>query len=98
MIPSPAMGYAKRKPLTGNPYERFDEEGMAARPSLYSTSMSHGGTGSGQSQPYGEHSVTALGYSDYDEDYVFIHDTWDEQTHTIAFGNWWAAMATWVRP
>ena len=61
-------------------------------------SMSHGGTGSGQSQPYGEHSVTALGYSDYDEDYVFIHDTWDEHTHTIAYGNWWAAMATWVRP
>lgn len=30
---------------------------------------------------------------------IFIHDTGDEDgTHTIAFGNWWAAMATWVRP
>jgi hypothetical protein len=38
MNPSPRMGYAKRKPLTGNPYERFDEEAEAVRPLLYSTS------------------------------------------------------------
>ena len=77
-------------------WNEVKDEVDASKP--FVISMSYGGTGSGQSQPYGEHSVTALGYSDYDEDYVFIHDTWDEQTHTIAFGNWWAAMATWVRP
>jgi len=62
-------------------------------------SMSNGGTGSGYTTPYGDHSVTCVGYSDYDEDYIFIHDTWDEDSHHyIAYGNWWAAMATWVRP
>jgi len=62
-------------------------------------SMSFGGTGNGQPKPYGHHSVTCIGYSDYDEDYVFIHDTWDkDEHHYIAYGNWLAAMATWVRP
>jgi hypothetical protein len=37
MNPSPGMGYAKRKPLIGNPYEWFDEEAEAVRPLLYST-------------------------------------------------------------
>ncbi|WP_135605144.1 C39 family peptidase [Methanococcoides sp. NM1] len=61
--------------------------------------MLQGGTGSGYSQPYGDHRVTCIGYSDGTEDYVFIHDTWDtENHHYIAFGNWWGAMATWVRP
>ena len=32
------------------------------------------------------------------KDYVDIHDTWDEQTHSIAYGNWWHARATWVIP
>ena len=45
---------------------------------------------------YGNHSVTGRGYSDYDEDYVFIQDTWDENTHTIAYGNWYWADMTWV--
>ncbi|HEY9206135.1 MAG TPA: hypothetical protein VIO58_09450 [Candidatus Methanoperedens sp.] len=35
--PSPAMGYARRKPNTGNRSVRFDEEGMAEKPFLYST-------------------------------------------------------------
>ena len=34
--PFPEMGLSKRKPLTGNLYERFDEEGEAVRPLLYS--------------------------------------------------------------
>ncbi|MBC2700567.1 MAG: hypothetical protein HF976_03990 [ANME-2 cluster archaeon] len=34
--PSPAMGLSKRKPLTRNLYELFDEEGEAVRPLLYS--------------------------------------------------------------
>ena len=33
------MGLSKRKPLTGNPYERFDEEGEAVRPLFYSTNV-----------------------------------------------------------
>ncbi len=37
ITPSPAMGYARRKPYTGNWFVRFDEEGMAAMPFLYST-------------------------------------------------------------
>jgi len=65
-------------------------------------SMNDGGTGSGRTEPYGDHSVAALGYSDnniYGEKYVFIYDTWDNNTntHTIAFGNWFGAMATWLR-
>ena len=47
---------------------------------------------------YGDHGVTGLGYSDYDEDYVFIHDTYDESTHTIAYGSWTSADITWVMP
>jgi hypothetical protein len=31
------MGLSKRKPLTGNLYERFDEEEEAVRPLLYSS-------------------------------------------------------------
>ena len=75
---------------------KLKDEVDANRP--FVLNMLQGGTGSGHSQPYGDHSVTGLGYSDYDEDYVFIHDTWDEHTHTIAYGNWWAATTTWVRP
>jgi len=61
-------------------------------------SMTYGGTGSGYTQEYGMHSVTCMGYSDSTEDYVFIHDTWDENTHHLAFGDWVAAMGTWVVP
>jgi len=68
----------------------------AGRP--FMINMGDGGIGSGHTEPYGDHSVTCVGYSDYDEDYVFIHDTWDENTHNLAFGNWNTAMATWVRP
>jgi len=61
--------------------------------------MLQGGIGSGHSQPYGNHAVTGLGYSDYDEDYVFIHDTWDEHTHTILYDNWGSGTKmTWVMP
>ncbi|RNI15839.1 hypothetical protein EFE42_00960 [Methanohalophilus sp. RSK] len=61
-------------------------------------SVFDGGVGSGHSKPYNNHSVTCIGYSDYTEDYVFIHDTWDENTHHIAFDNWDRAHATWVIP
>jgi len=61
--------------------------------------MLQGGTGSGHSQSYGDHSVTCRGYYDSDENWVFIYDTWDDTgSHTLAYGNWWLAMATWVVP
>jgi hypothetical protein len=76
---------------------KLKDEVDANRP--FVLNMLHGGTGSGHSQPYGDHSVTGLGYSDCDEDYVFIHDTWDDESHHyIAYGDWWAATTTWVRP
>ena len=77
-------------------WSEIKDEVDADRP--FVISMLRGGTGSGHSQPYGEHSVTCVGYDDYDEDYVVIHDTWDTQVHTLAYGNWWMAMATWVMP
>lgn len=61
--------------------------------------MLQGGTGSGHDKPYGDHSVTCRGYYDSDENWVFIYDTWDDTgSHTLAYGNWWMAMATWVMP
>lgn len=78
-------------------WNEVKDEVDASKP--FVISMSYGGTGSGHSKPYGKHSVTCVGYSDSNEDYVFIHDTWDEDGHHyIAYGNWLAAMATWVRP
>jgi len=64
-------------------------------------SMLHGGTAVGNSQAYNEHSVTCMGYSDGDgnNDYLLLHDTWDNTTtRYLAYGSWWGAMATWVRP
>ncbi len=62
-------------------------------------SMTYGGTGSGHDQAYGMHSVTCMGYSDGTEDYVFLHDTWDDTNeHYLVFGDWVAAMGTWVIP
>ncbi len=62
-------------------------------------SMLNGGTGNGYTQPYGEHSVTCIGYYDGNQDYVYLHDTWDtSNVHYLAFGSWTGAMATWVRP
>jgi hypothetical protein len=62
-------------------------------------SIFHGGTGSGYSQPYGDHSVTCAGYSEFSTPFVNVWDTWDiYSTHYIAYGNWWGAMSTWVNP
>lgn len=69
----------------------------AARP--FVLSMLDGGTGSGYTQPYNDHSVTCVGYSEGTTDYLFLHDTWDDENHHyITFGNWRDATATWVRP
>jgi hypothetical protein len=77
----------------------FDEvksEVDAQRP--FVISMWSGGTPIGGESAYGDHSVACVGYHDYTEDWVSIHDTWDTQIHNIVYGNWLGAMATWVRP
>ena len=62
-------------------------------------SMQDGGIGSGYTNPYNNHSVACVGYSEGTTDYLFLHDTWDdEHHHYITFGNWDDATATWVRP
>jgi hypothetical protein len=72
----------------------------AVRP--FVLSMENGGVGSGypSTSPYGNHSVTCIGYYDgTTTDTLFIHDTWDtSQSHGITFGSWDHARATWVRP
>lgn len=57
-------------------------------------------TWSGNTEPYGNHTVTCIGYSDgTTTDTLFIHDTWDGHLyHGITFGNWGSVVATWVRP
>ena len=63
--------------------------------------MWHGGTGSGHSTPYGDHSVAVVGYAidiNTNEKFLLLHDTWDYSVHYLAFGDWWGAMATWIRP
>lgn len=61
-------------------------------------SMQGGGAGSGHTNPYGEHAVTCVGYTDTSTtDYLFIHDTWDTNIHYITYKNWDSANATWVR-
>ncbi|MDY0386761.1 MAG: C39 family peptidase [Methanolobus sp.] len=61
--------------------------------------MHEGRVGSGYTNPYGNHSVTCVGYSNSVTDYLFLHDGWDDDNHHyITFGNWDWAVATWVRP
>jgi hypothetical protein len=71
-------------------WNRVKEEVDASRPFVLILQQGVG---------YGDHSVTGLGYSDYDEDYVFIHDTYDESTHTILYGSWdQGTKMVWVMP
>ncbi len=49
-------------------WSEVKDEVDASRP--FVISMLRGGTGSDWDKPYGEHSVTCVGYDDYDEDYV----------------------------
>ncbi|MDK2826091.1 MAG: hypothetical protein PWQ63_1815 [Methanolobus sp.] len=61
--------------------------------------MHEGLVGSGNTNPYGNHSVTCIGYSHSVTDYLFLHDGWDlENHHYITFGSWEWAVVTWVRP
>lgn len=67
----------------------FDEvkgEVDAQRP--FVLSLWGGGMPIGGDRPYGDHSVACVGYHDYTEDWVPIHDTWDTQIHNVVYGNW----------
>jgi hypothetical protein len=64
-------------------------------------SMVGGQTGSGRSSPYGNHSVTCVGFTNVGVTtvYVWLHDGWSGSSpHYITFGSWNTATATWVRP
>ncbi|AKJ39455.1 C39 family peptidase [Methanosarcina barkeri] len=61
-------------------------------------SMYDGGVGSGNSNRYGDHAVTCMGYKKMGSRvYVYIHDGWDTKIHYITFGNWDDVVATRVR-
>lgn len=49
--------------------------------------MDDAGSAWDNSQDYNDHSVTVVGY-DYDGDVMIIHDTWDDETHYLTWGNW----------
>jgi len=80
-------------------WDDVTKEISAGRP--FVLSMWHGGTGSGWSNPYGDHSVTCVGYAvniNTGEKFLLLHDTWDYDNHYLAWGDWWAISATWVKP
>jgi hypothetical protein len=58
----------------------------------------------GKPTAYGYHSVTGVGYVRGVQNYITIHDTWNNPPNyplssdrLIANGNWAAAMTDWVR-
>lgn len=64
-------------------------------------SMIYGGTGSGRSTDYNNHSVACVGYTQTGATtgYAWLHDGWSGSSpHYITFGSWDSAAATWVRP
>lgn len=68
----------------------------ASRP--FVLSMYNGGTGAGRSTPYGDHSVTCIGYMDSTPQLLKIYDTWEGSTyHWLQYNNWGWAMNTYVR-
>lgn len=70
---------------------------VANRP--FVISMLAGGTGAGRSTPYGQHSVTCIGYMDSVPQLVKIYDTWEGNNyHWLQYGNWGWAMNTYTRP
>ncbi|MDY0129615.1 MAG: C39 family peptidase, partial [Methanosarcina vacuolata] len=77
-------------------WAEIKNEVYAGRP--FVLSMLNGGTGNGHNKAYNHHSVTCMGCLDGDQDYVYIKDTWDRDIHYLAYGDWTAVMAVWVRP
>lgn len=64
-------------------------------------SMTDAGSSTDGVGPYGDHSVTVVGYSywqsiDYYEFYLIFHNTWDSEKHYFVYGNWDTAIATYV--
>jgi len=96
------LGYSNWASNQWLPQPSWDDvtnEISAGRP--FVLSMWHGGTGSGWSNPYGDHTVACVGYAidiDTNEKFLLLHDTWDYNVHYLAWGDWWAISTTWVGP
>jgi hypothetical protein len=70
--------------------------------------MYYGGTATGRSQAYGNHSVTCIGYTGNtgspDQQFLEVYDTWwvagesNYESHFIHYNNWMWAANTYVRP
>ncbi|MCK9579654.1 MAG: C39 family peptidase [Methanoregula sp.] len=75
----------------------FVSEINAGRP--FVLNMLNGGISVGGSQAYGDHSVAVVGYVTSINNFVTIHDTWDDTNyHLLQDGSWNNIMTTWVRP
>jgi hypothetical protein len=75
----------------------FVSEINSGRP--FVLSMHVGGTAVGNTQAYGDHSVAVVGYVSSINNFVTIHDTWDDTNfRLLADGNWDNIMTSWVRP
>ncbi|MGD0081248.1 MAG: C39 family peptidase [Methanoregula sp.] len=88
--------------LYGDHFEEMASEVDAQRP--FVLSMAAGGMAVGKPTAYGYHSVTGVGYVRGVQNYITIHDTWNNPPNyplssdrLIANGNWAAAMTDWVR-
>jgi hypothetical protein len=58
-----------------------------------------GGIPVGGSTAYGDHSIAVVGYVTSINNFVTIHDTWDDTNyHLLQDGSWDNIMTTWVRP
>jgi len=75
----------------------FVSEVGASRP--FVLNMHNGGIPVGGSTAYGDHSVAVVGYVTSINNFVTIHDTWDDTNyHLLQDGSWDNIMTTWVRP
>jgi hypothetical protein len=89
--------------LSGDHFEEMVGEIDAGRP--FVLSLAAGGAAVGKPTAYGQHSVTGVGYVRAVQNFVTIHDTWNNppnyplsEDRLIANNNWVAAMSDWVRP
>lgn len=73
--------------------KEFVLEEIANHHRPYLLNMLNGGEAEGESDTYGaygNHSVTVVGYESNDSwvDTLIIHDTWNNRTHRLSYGNW----------
>jgi PKD repeat protein len=85
----------------GTDYNDAKAEISAKRPFILW--MQHGGAAEGETEAYGEHTVTVRGYYEalpvVGPDYYYINDNWNPKNFKmIRYGNWVFSHSTWVRP